>query len=307
MPSAASGSTTDSDKYFVHCPPVTADNPTTEKWLWITDLLVNSNVGSEHVILKGLQTHVHRDDEDVVIKLGKKGDLLKTDYDVAQKLHANQVPAIIKYMCYFACNDDQDNYKHTTRGPLCHGPGDCMRAIVMPYMQLGSLKAYKGWDSHEQVKSCLKQALAAIVQAYDRCAIVMTDRHSDNVLLRRSSRPTATFCVEGHNFQLKTHGMLVLHMDFECAIDFGLAGLGHHPEARKLMLLDLDTFLRRFHAESRSFRFADMSACPLPRLYNAMPLSQVLSTLFGWIDGASLEQALSVDELLHALVLSRGE
>jgi serine/threonine protein kinase len=248
-----------------------------------------------------MQRNIFSNEEDVVIKLGSDGDLLMTDYNVAKRLHECEVPGIMKYNCYFTCDDNQHNYQAGYVGPLCHGPGECMRAIVMPYMPLGSLKAYKNWDGTLQVKSCLKQSLSAIVQAYDRCAIVLTDRHTDNILLQHTNKSSITFHIEGQALQLDTHGLLALHMDFENSLDCACLPEDTRAAVRAHMMRDLETLVTRFQVESKSYTFMTMTECPLHRLQdpsNSMPLFHVLKDLCDWVDNVPLKEALDADALL---------
>jgi len=283
-----------SSKYFVTCPRVTSS------------VLKGLNANDKNIVMRGLMKLARgSQDTGVVVKVGSTDSLLN-EFKTAKMLFDNDVPGVLKYICYFTCADD-----YTTYARLCNGPGDSMRVLVMPYMCLGSLKSYRNWTNHDQVRSALKQVIATIVQSYSAANIIQSDRHPDNVLLKRTSKPLISYRVDGREFGIPTYGLRTLCMDFENSMD--LSGLPVETTVGSLAMMDdLGTAVVRFNTDSISLRISNIHefdrvlARIKERIGTGLPWHVVLQLLLDVVDRLRFEPHQPLQDLIAQMLADRG-
>jgi len=192
-----------SPKYYINCmEKLSKSNYSTENWLQLTRTLQTSN---RNKILHGIFEN-HRE---AVAKIGDSGSI-ENEYVTSQILYNNQVKGFINFFCYFSCN--YSNVSHET--PLCKGPCDNLKVIVMPYYVLGSFAQYD-WNANHfnALTSCIKQVLASLYTAYNKVGFIHNDIHTNNVLLKTTSKPMKIF----DDIVIPCYGLQTVIMDFENA------------------------------------------------------------------------------------------
>lgn len=228
----------DNFKLIVSHRSITDETPSTEPWLQIIHMLLAPQLNDRHSIFTAL---LHQQ-ETVVVKIGSTNSMLN-EYRVGSRLASAGIRGFIRYLHYFECETSQVQ-------PGCYlgqGPGDNMKVSVMPYYPLGDLRS---WQSEEgdwrQVKSALKQACFALIQAHIRLGLIYNDAHAANVLLRPVTPDEATiaFEVEGGPVTVCTHGLVAEWVDFENCI---LPPEGEGAPLHRNALLDTIQQIGRAH------------------------------------------------------------
>jgi len=186
------------------------DSNTTASWLTVKSLLsyTNGNVA----ILKGILER----SKAVAVKFGDLSEIL-TEYKAAEKLFEANLTGFMKFICMFQCNDDfreilAQNY--LSRPHICHGEGDGIGTIVMPYYPLGSLDNYK-WTKKQipEFKNVLKQVCFALFVAFKTTGFVHMDLHAGNVVMRATKKRDLDY--SGHAILPVVGGKYAMIMDFQ--------------------------------------------------------------------------------------------
>jgi hypothetical protein len=202
----------DNTKLIVSRRSITEEAPSTEPWLQITRRLLAPQLNDRHSIFTAL---LHQQ-ESIVVKIGSTGSLLN-EYGVGSRLASADIRGFIRYLHYFECETSKVQ-------PGCYlgqGPGDKMKVLVMPHYPLGDLRNWRCEEGDwRPVKSALKQACFALIQAHVRLGLVYNDAHTANVLLRHATPEEATvaFEVEEGSVTVCTHGLVAEWVDFENCI-----------------------------------------------------------------------------------------
>jgi len=228
---------------------ITNRTPTTESWLKIVNALKlddSSNYEKSRVLLGALDTH-----GEVVVKIGDSDDI-RREYEYNQKLQS--IKGFVKYICYFEC---RDNFRTVFSGvapsglrtvfsgvapsglrtvfsgvapsglrtvtpskrtSLCHGPGNEMKIILMPWFPLGSMSEFKWQDYVPQLLiSCLKHAILSMLTAFYKLSILHGDFHTGNVLLKKTKQKTISYEIPqlGTFLDIETYGIRPWIIDFE--------------------------------------------------------------------------------------------
>lgn len=186
------------------------ESNTTASWLTVESLLsyTNGNVA----ILKGILER----SKAVAVKFGDLSEIL-TEYKAAEKLFEANLTGFMKFICMFQCNDDfreilAQNY--LSRPHICHGEGDGIGTIVMPYYPLGSLDNYK-WTKKQipEFKNVLKQVCFALFVAFKTTGFVHMDLHAGNIVLRATKKRDLDY--NGHASLPVVGGKYAMIMDFQ--------------------------------------------------------------------------------------------
>ena len=195
-----------SGKFHLNCSKrITKETPTTESWLNILRELKPTNFKDDNRVLLGvLEKH-----KNVVIKIGESINL-KKEYDYCKLLEQHGVEGFVKFICYFACNDNYKNH-HGSISALCNGPGNQMKCLVMKYFSHGSIRdATWTLDNFHVLKSLLSQSVIAIINAYQTCGIIHNDLNSGNILIDTTKKTSF--------YNIPTHGYKIVIMDLENSI-----------------------------------------------------------------------------------------
>lgn len=196
-------------KYKLDCnSKIDKDNPTTENWLKVLKKIpqVPILIGKLDITKKT-----------VVVKF-EDYDAMSKEYEVSNILYKENIPNVIKFYCFFSCEEDREKFKiletvekNTT---LCSGPGLGTGFIIMPYYQIGSVMKYK-WNSENlnTLKNIMSQTILALCSAYIKTGFVHLDLHLNNVLLRKTKKEKIIY--KDLDITLNSTGMYSIILDFE--------------------------------------------------------------------------------------------
>jgi serine/threonine protein kinase len=200
-------------KYFISCEGrITKETPTTESWLKVLKLLKLdiSDIDKSRILLGSFENN----NNDIVIKVGNAVEL-EREYNFSRRLFSSK--GFVKYICNFSCNDDFRTLPDPKRSAICHGPGNQMGVIVMPYFPLGSLAKYS-WtpDNLQLLHTCIKHAMLSIISIYCKHNIIHGDFHPGNVLLKETKQREITYNLSNiGEITVPTYGIRTWIMDFE--------------------------------------------------------------------------------------------
>jgi serine/threonine protein kinase len=205
LPKRSNSVNINSEKYLVSCQKkISSSSPTTKEWLEILKALKPNNFND--TILLGILEKW----QDVVIKISEK-DTLQKEYNVSELLHQHQIPGVIRYICFFTCQDTSINQE---RRELCRGEGSSLKVLVMPYLNLGSISNYN-WKNDIELRSCIKQIILTTISLFTTEGILHNDLHSDNVLLNRTVKKSVIYDINGTKIEVECNGLNVVFLDFE--------------------------------------------------------------------------------------------
>ena len=228
-----------SRKYYLTCKDrITADNPTTNDWLEVKELLKESDSRDLSRVLKG----VLEKKKDVVIKISDR-DTLEKEYAIGEYLQ--QVPGFLRPICFFKCKGIFKQYPKRGTDALCEGPGTSMAVLVMPYFSMKSMLDH-AWlpERHLALRACLLQIVASLVQAYEQKGLIHNDMHLENVLLSKTTRKTIPYLITEKEVNVQTYGYRITIMDYEQT-------LIEDPEARgtgiRFLFKDIKHMLSDFY------------------------------------------------------------
>jgi serine/threonine protein kinase len=149
----------------------------------------------------------------VVVKVADATETLHNEWLAYQSLASKKVNGILKYHCFFTCNDNISRFL-TDQPSVCNGPGDSAQVLVMEYVDAPSMKHYCWWDRPIEVwRSCVKQVILTSVEAYMACKFIHGDLHLDNVLVKRTARRSIKYPTL--NVEVQLHNLCTKFMDFE--------------------------------------------------------------------------------------------
>ncbi len=149
----------------------------------------------------------------VIVKLG--GRAVKREYEVGELLKTQR--GFLKFICHFACNDDYLEHSGATPNKtLCKSRGDSMHAIVMPYMDAGSVGDH-AWtlQNVEVLRSLMKQSVLFVLSAWEKSKFLHGDLHVKNILIKPTTYEKVHVTLFGQTISVPTHEFTPLVMDFE--------------------------------------------------------------------------------------------
>lgn len=198
-----------SSKYKLNCQSrIKEDYPTTEKWLKVLKKIptVPILIGKLDITKKT-----------IVVKFENYEEMSK-EYEVSKILYKEKIPNLIKFYCFFSCNEDREKFKilETVEKdtPLCTGPGKETGFIIMPYYEIGSVMKYK-WNSQnlDTLKNIISQTILALCSAYIKTGFVHLDLHLNNILLRKTKKEKITY--KDIDIIVNSGGLYSIILDFE--------------------------------------------------------------------------------------------
>ncbi len=195
------------------------NSPNTRNWL-IPEKLINRpskkqplGIDEQKLIISNIVIK-----KKVVVKMGKEIDMLKKDYDNALLLSQLNCPNFMKYLGFFQCKDDSNNYSKNKNLPhyFCQKDGSTNGFIFMDYFELGSLDKYKPKNNNELI-SIINQILASLILAYVNLGFLHNDLHYGNVLVKKTSNPYFIYKIKNEIIKVETHGIQIVFFDFDRA------------------------------------------------------------------------------------------
>lgn len=199
-------------KFVWECGKITHDAKTTAGWLEsVTALQTIDKHKALQMSGKKILEAIFNKRAKVVVKIANHTEDIEKEWTTYQGLLAAQIPGILKYLCFFTCNDAITNYL-TNRAHMCDGPGESMRVLVMEYVPGSSFKNFK-WGKYDVIviRSCAKQVILTMLYAYEQCGFIHGDLHLDNVLLQKTTKSELTF----GQHTVSVYGYKTLLMDLE--------------------------------------------------------------------------------------------
>jgi serine/threonine protein kinase len=129
---------------------------------------------------------------------------------------------LARYICDFSCLDDEARWRDLieTGRRVCidNGP-NALHFVVMEYVPDGDLTQFVRNASRHQLKSFITQLVLTYADLMTNFAIMHNDIHTGNILVRRTTRKTVSYHINGKIYRVKTEGFMPV------LVDFGLAKL----------------------------------------------------------------------------------
>lgn len=216
-------------KFVINCNSINRESPTTKEWLDTLGALqiidkTKALKMSDKKILEGLFHKKTR----VVVKIAASTENLEIEWTTYSTLQKHKIGGIVKYFCYFTCADSLKKYAADVLHPsLCEGPatnGETLQVLVMEHINSRSFKTFD-WSSVsiDVFRSCAKQVVCTMVEAYKKCGFTHGDLHLDNILIQQTTKSKV------HSYQIKL-------MDFE---------FSSFIKTKQQFLIDIKLFVKR--------------------------------------------------------------
>ena len=236
-------------KFIMNCGSITSESPTTEGWLdnvkGLKTIASNKSLGIPHKKILEAILHQHKK---VVVKISDHSETIEKEWEVFQKLKEQSpgLTGIVKYHCYFMCNDSVVDFKPSmpTKSSICHGPGSTLKVLVMEYIKAPSFKRFQ-WNTVpvEVFRSCCKQVILTMIEGYVSCRFVHDDLHLDNILLKKTKARNLHYPTLGVTLDLR--GYAIKLMDLE--------GATVNEKPIKSLLKDFDKFIKKLNGDMLPF------------------------------------------------------
>jgi len=226
-------------KFILDCKDITDEHPTTKGWLENIKYLETIDISKARdmpnkKILQGI-LNKHKQ---VVIKIADTHNDLQIEWDTYKKLKDHHIPGIVKYYCYFTCNDDLRNYNEINKDVyLCKGPGPGtkIQVLIMEYVQSSSFKNF-AWHKLSKddltcvFQSCIKQILYTMIEAFTSCHYTHGDLHLDNILIQPTKKKSIKY--KTIDIELPIYKYQIKLLDFEDSKFNKITLLDHYKDLR---------------------------------------------------------------------------
>ena len=148
----------------------------------------------------------------VVVKISKKKELLEKDFLVSKNLEELNCVNFAKYLGFFSCNDNFNNYNVNKPLPkyFCKNNGTENYFLFMKYYECGSLLHYKP-ESIEQIISIINQTLSSSILAFEKLGFIHGDLHPGNILIKKTKKNFIKY----KELEIKTSGIEIVMFDFD--------------------------------------------------------------------------------------------
>ena len=143
--------------------------------------------------------------KEVVVKISKRKKLLKKDYDISIRLDELNCINFAKYLGFFSCKDDIDNYNLDKKLPKYFCKNNCTMNyfLFMNYYKYGSIINYIP-NNIDEIISILNQVLSSIVLAYEKYGFIHGDLHPGNVLCKSTKRKSIKYSFSNIDKEINT-------------------------------------------------------------------------------------------------------
>ena len=196
-------------KYKINCQEkITAENPTSEKWLQILNKI--DHASNDFKILIAL----YEKKDSIVVKIGNKNKI-KKEVDIVNEL--DEIPNIIYFYCHFICHDNFDTIGNTSS--ICKELDNKtveQGVIVIPYYELGQLDKFN-WTRNDftKLKSLIKHISCTLLYAFQKKKFIDRDTHLGNILLKYNDKDIQINYGEYIKLYSHKYDILPIIMDFD--------------------------------------------------------------------------------------------
>ena len=187
---------------------INQESTTTDGWLVPNKLLpVNRGENKNKLIIANIIKKKR-----VVVKISKKKELLEKDFLVSKNLEELNCVNFAKYLGFFSCNDNFNNYNVNKPLPkyFCKNNGTENYFLFMKYYECGSLLHYKP-ESIEQIISIINQTLSSSILAFEKLGFIHGDLHPGNILIKKTKKNFIKY----KELEIKTSGIEIVMFDFD--------------------------------------------------------------------------------------------
>lgn len=193
-----------SEKYYIQCKQSGFEH------------LDPMDVNLERAIVKAvIHDGVVCNNAHVVAKIGTSSTIQK-EWDMGLLLQ-KKIPGFIKYICTMNCPDNVHRLEHDNVSSFCmqKESDPSKHILIMPYMSGGSMREFEWMNNIDKFKSCFKQLICSLVNAFEQHGFLHSDIHLGNVLLRETKKNTIHY--EDIGICIPSNGVQICIMDFEHA------------------------------------------------------------------------------------------
>lgn len=185
---------------------------TTDGWLKPYKLLPVNICEDKNILVEGEIIKKNKK----VVKISKKKELLKKDYETSKKLEELKCINFAKYLGFFSCKDNIKNYNNNKLLPryFCKNDGTINYFLFMDYYDIGSLVNYKPKGIEEIIK-IINQIICSMTLAYERLGLVHGDLHPGNILIKKTKREKIKYKYIDREIEIKTNGIQIVIFDFD--------------------------------------------------------------------------------------------
>lgn len=199
--------------------------------------------------------------KEIVIKISKRKELLEKDYSISINLEELKCINFAKYLGFFSCKDDIDNYNLDKPLPkyFCKNNGTINYFLFMNYYPLGSIVKYIP-QNIDEIISIINQVLASMILAYEKLGFIHGDLHPGNILCKNTKKTSIKYSFNNGNKEINTDGIQIIIFDFDRSNFSG-------DFAR--LLNELSTFINLYESyliEKNLFQTNNISVTPLRNL-----------------------------------------
>jgi hypothetical protein len=157
-----------------------------------------------------------------VAKISKLSENIDKEFSIYNILIDNNVYGFLNYNSFFICNDFFTKIiKENTINIYKKNKKDMSKILVMEYIEDGSFGLYN-WSSDdiEIIKSCVKQLICSLVDAYIKTGFVHYGLYNNNYLLKRTRKTELKYNINGKEIIIPLYGLETAIMDLEnCKIN----------------------------------------------------------------------------------------
>lgn len=215
----SSSGTSIGDKYIVNCQDKIIKDKTTKGWLENLVYLQTIPIGKAKMTDKKILEGFFDTQKRVVVKISNdKENSVSEEWDIFQQLSVHKLPNILHYYCFFRCYDDftKINPIGSHQPDLCKDDGNGLNVLVMDYIKNKNLGEYPWKQNQEEIfRSCCKQVVCALANAYRAIGFRHGDYHSKNILIKHTKIKTINYNHIGTDVQIPQGGFKIYLMDFE--------------------------------------------------------------------------------------------
>ena len=188
---------------------VTNKSINTDGWIVINKLLpINRGLNKNKIVKADIIQK-----KEIVVKISKNKELLKKDYDASIKLESLKCPNFSRYLGFFSCKDNFNNYNFNKPLPkfFCKNNGTTNYFLFMNYYPLGSLSNFIP-NEMNQIISIINQVIGSCILEFEKFGFIHGDLHPGNILCKKIKNDKI---IKYGDKSISTHGIQIILFDFD--------------------------------------------------------------------------------------------